>query len=70
MTRTRTGLALGVLLAPTLAVAACGGDGGGKSDGVASLGGADQSTSTTVGGSQDERQGGAHLGQVHASARH
>ena len=43
------------LLALTLAVAACGG--GGKSNGVASLSGADKPTATTnASGSQDERQ--------------
>jgi hypothetical protein len=54
MTRTRVGLAFGLLLALALAVAACGG-GGGKSNGVASLG--DKATATTSpGGSQDEQQ--------------
>jgi len=53
MTRVRTGLALGLLLALGLAVAACGG--GGKSDGVASLG--DKATATTSpGGSSDPQQ--------------
>jgi hypothetical protein len=58
MTRIRMGLLPGLLLALTLAVAACGGGGGGggKGEGVASLGDADSATSTTVGGSQDERQ--------------
>jgi ABC-type glycerol-3-phosphate transport system substrate-binding protein len=46
MTRTRMVLVSGLLLALALAVAACGG-GGGKGSGVASLGGADQATSTT-----------------------
>jgi hypothetical protein len=55
MTRTRTGLALGLLLAVTLAVAACGG-GGGDNSGVASLGGSDQPTATTSpGGGQPQR---------------
>src|SRR5262245_11653243 len=43
--RTRMGLVPGLLLALSLAVAACGG--GGKSDGVASLGGNDKATATT-----------------------
>jgi hypothetical protein len=53
MSRIRMGLVPGVLLALALAVAACGG--GGKSDGVASLGG-NQATATTRAGSGDPRQ--------------
>jgi len=44
------------LLAPVrvVAVAACGGDGGGKSDGVASLGGAGKATATTRAGASSD----------------
>jgi hypothetical protein len=59
MTRTRMVLVSGLLLALALAVAACGG-GGGKGSGVASLGGADQATSTTNAGGS----GGYDLGQA------
>jgi hypothetical protein len=55
MTRTRIALLPGLLLTLALAVAACGG-GAGKSDGVASLGGADSATSTTAAGGGDDRQ--------------
>ena len=56
MTRIRIALLPGLLLTLALAVAACGG-GAGKSDGVASLGGAGSATSTTTAnGSQDEQQ--------------
>jgi hypothetical protein len=54
MTRIRMGLVPGLLLALALAIGACGG--GGKSDGVASLGGNDQATATTRAGSGDPRQ--------------
>jgi hypothetical protein len=56
MTRSRTGLVPGLLLALALAlgVAACG---GGKSSGVASLSGAGKATATTsAGGSSDPQQ--------------
>jgi hypothetical protein len=54
MTRIRMGLVPGLLLVLALAVTACGG-GGGKSDGVASLG--DKATATTSpGGSGDPQQ--------------
>lgn len=49
MTRIRVGLVPGLLLALALAVAACGG--GGRSNGVASLGG--KATATTSPGSGD-----------------
>jgi hypothetical protein len=49
MTRTRMGLVPGLLLALALAAAGCGG--GDKGGGVASLGGADQPTTTNAGGS-------------------
>jgi hypothetical protein len=55
MTRSRMGLVFGLLLVLALAVAACGG--GGKSNGVASLGDGKATTATTsTGGSQDERR--------------
>jgi hypothetical protein len=54
MTRIRMGLLLGLLLAVGVAVAACGGDGGGKSDGVASLGGAGKATATTRAGASSD----------------
>jgi hypothetical protein len=54
MTRIRMGLVPGLLLALMLAVAACG---SGKSNGVASLGGANKPTATTSpGGSSDPQQ--------------
>jgi hypothetical protein len=53
MTRIRMGLMLGLLLALALAVAACGG--GGKPNGVASLGGG-KATATTRAGGGDDRQ--------------
>jgi hypothetical protein len=54
MTRSRMGLVLvpGLLLA--LALAGCGG--GGKSDGVASVGGYDKATATSPGGGKDPKQ--------------
>jgi hypothetical protein len=53
MSRIRTGLVPGLLLALALAAAGCGG-GGGRSNGVASLG--DRATATTsAGGSQERR---------------
>ena len=55
MTRTRTGLLPGLLLALALAVAACSGSGD-KTSGVASLGGNDKATPTTRAGSQDPKQ--------------
>ena len=51
MTRMRMGLLLGLLLA----LAACSG-GGGKPGGVASLGDGKATSTTSAGGSQDERQ--------------
>jgi hypothetical protein len=57
MTRIRMRPLLGLLPALALAVAACGG-GGGKSDGVASLSGAGQATSTTNASSSYPRQAG------------
>ena len=55
MTRIRMGLVPGLLLALALGVAACGG--GGKSNGVASLSGANKPTATTSpGGSSDSQQ--------------
>jgi hypothetical protein len=54
MTRSRMGLLPGLLLALSLAVAACGG-GGKNTDGVASLGG-DQRTATTSPGGGDSTQ--------------
>ena len=53
MTRTRMGLVPGLLLALTLAVAACGS--GGNSDGVASVGGKATAT-TSAGGGGDPQQ--------------
>ena len=54
MTRIRIGLVPGLLLALALAVAACGG--GDKRGGVASLGDGKATSTTSAGGSQDERQ--------------
>jgi hypothetical protein len=62
MTRIRTGLLLGLLLAVGLAVAGCGGGKGGR---VASLGGGDQPTSTTNAGGS----GGYDLRQALAFTR-
>jgi hypothetical protein len=54
MTRIRIGLVPGLLLALTLAVVACGG--GGKSNGVASLNGANKPTATTNAKGSDPQQ--------------
>ena len=54
MTRIRMGLMLGVLLALAIGVAACGG--GGKSNGVASLGDGKATATTSPGGSSDPQQ--------------
>jgi hypothetical protein len=54
MTRSRMGLVLGLLLALTLAVAACGG--GGKTSGVASLDGGKATATTSPSGSSDPKQ--------------
>jgi hypothetical protein len=56
MTRIRMGLVPGLLVALSLAVAACTGGSGKNTDGVASLGRGDQPTATTSAGGGDPQQ--------------